>query len=758
MVFYGLVASGIIFVILLIVVLWDMFTHDPENVEEKGVFSIIISVLPAKVSLAVVVLVVAVPDGLPITVGVSLAFSVIKMYNDKILVRKLDAPEKMGAVDEICCGKTGTITKNDMKVARFYCQSKEVKNSRKNTLLHCELTNETIERVKEGILYNCEARVEMDATTYIPVGSGTEVGFLRFLQDAEVPVHLLIQRKLGRIRATSPFSPQRKRSAVALECPDRQGLVTVYVKGAPEVILEKCQSMLDPNGIVDFGEDERAHILEQVTNMASQPLRCLAFGYAEMTVDEWAERFAGEYNMSPDRALEDALSDGSLPLTFVGAFGLRDPLRPKVASAIRYAREKGQMSVRMVSGDHIATAGAVARKAGILLDSDLAEYAIMDAARFREEVGALVQKNFDGQIKTVVENEQNFSAVAKQLKVLARATASDKLLLVTGLQNLGYDVTVTGDGINDVEALEKAQVGLAMGSGCSAAKEASDMVLVDDDFESALRAIMWGRNIFNNVSRFLQFQVTVNISALATVLIGVLRFGESPLSPVQLLWINLIMDTFAAIGLSTEPPLPLVIEGKPFKSNVSVMTAALWRQILGLSAWNIFVMTMLMFFGQTITGVDPATDEANVLHYTYIFHTFVFLQVFNEINCRKIGKGDFHVFESFFHNVYFLAVVAGVFATQVLVCTYLPALTQTTAISRSEWGACIAVGSTSLIVAALFKFVPTALFDPLTKVFDEEKEMDSKLTQAYQGAKTTALPGEGANDGEEEGEAFSQAP
>jgi Ca2+-transporting ATPase len=208
--------------------------------DQPGAAGTLFSKLAAQINLCVVLLVVSVPEGLPLTIGVSLAFSVMSMHAQKILVRKQDAPERMGAVEEICCGKTGTITTGNMKVAQFHCEGRIVKNTRKNTLLNCELTAETLERIKDGILYNCEARVEMDATTYVPVGNGTEVALLRFLQDAEVPVHLLIQRKLGRIRATSPFSPERKRSVVALECPDRPDRVAVYVKGAPEVVLDLC--------------------------------------------------------------------------------------------------------------------------------------------------------------------------------------------------------------------------------------------------------------------------------------------------------------------------------------------------------------------------------------------------------------------------------------------------------------------------------------------------------------------------------------
>lgn len=218
---YALYSAGLVFLALtvtLIITLCNLKKGKelPNGDAAPGVAATLFSKLTAQINLCVVLIVVSVPEGLPLTVGVSLAFSVKKMFADKILVRELDAPERMGAVGEICCGKTGTLTKGAMKVTQFQVEAREIKNSRANTLMNCELSSETLERIHDSILYNTEARVEMDATTYVPVGSGTEVALLRFLQDAGVPVHLLIQRKLGRIRGTSPFSPETKRSVVAL--------------------------------------------------------------------------------------------------------------------------------------------------------------------------------------------------------------------------------------------------------------------------------------------------------------------------------------------------------------------------------------------------------------------------------------------------------------------------------------------------------------------------------------------------------------
>jgi len=325
---------------------------------------------------------------------------------------------------------------------------------------------------------------------------------------------------------------------------------------------------------------------------------------------------------------------------------------------------------------------------------------------------------------------------------LARATASDKHLLVVGLRGLNKSVAATGEGINDVDALSNAEVGIAMGSGCSAAKEAADIILLEDDFEACLRSVMWGRNIYHNISRFLQFQVTVNLSCILTVFIGIIRLGEPPINPVQLLWINLIMDTFAALALSTEPPLPQVIKGRPFKGDGSLLSKAVWRQIYGVSLWIFVIEIIIMFFGRTIAGIPEDGDPKNEYIKTYVYHSFVFMNIFNEINCRKIGKKDFNVFENLFHNWYFIIVVVGTFATQILSAVYFPGFSGVVKIERGEWGACIAVGSTVFLASAILKMTPEHWVDrvPTGKVVNEDEKKENKLLDTYN--KVTQVPGE----------------
>lgn len=302
---------------------------------------------------------------------------------DRILVKELEAPEKMGEVNEILVGKTSTITTGKMKVAEFLCEDKIIMNTRKSTLMNCELSNITLELIKESILFNCTARVEMDATTYKPVGNPTEVGLLRFLQDADQPIHLLIQQKLGRIRAVSPFSSYRKRSVTAIQNPNRPDTITVYLKGAPEVVLDMCTSYQSADNIEpkDLDNEKKEEINGLVDDMAYMPMRVIAFGFFEMEEKEWNETFQKNYGNDFEKALED----GIIQFTFLGAFGLKDPLRPNIKSVVNAIKQRGHVKVRMISGDHYETAKKIAVQCGILSNEDLMQNrnCIMDADDFR---------------------------------------------------------------------------------------------------------------------------------------------------------------------------------------------------------------------------------------------------------------------------------------------------------------------------------------------------------------------------------------
>lgn len=408
----------------------------------------------------VVLVVVAIPEGLPLTIGISLAFSVKQMYQNKILVRKLDAPEKLGQIDDLLCSKTGSVTTAQMKVAEFYCESKPIKNTRKNTFLHCDLNPNTLDKIKSGILYNCDARVEMDAVNYVPIGNQTEVGLMKFLQDADIPVHILIQRKIDRILAHIPFSSDKKFSAVALHHPDKPSIVVIHIKGAPEIIVDLCKKMSAGTKDPELQKDERETINHQIDSMALSGLRVIAFASVEMENDTWMNLLqqSGHQNgNSPSKILEDEIYNRSLDFSFIAAFGLRDPLRQNVKSQVKFFRDECKITVRMVSGDHRSTAEAIAIKAGILRkDEQRKPMAVLHGEEFRKMVGSEPRKIIskeDGTVSYELEKSDQIEEIARHLRVLARATAKDKYLLTLGLKNLAKKVAVTAEGINDCMAL-----------------------------------------------------------------------------------------------------------------------------------------------------------------------------------------------------------------------------------------------------------------------------------------------------------------
>jgi len=316
---------------------------------------------------------------------------------------------------------------------------------------------------------------------------------------------------------------------------------------------------------------------------------------------------------------------------------------------------------------------------------------------------------------------------------LARAVPKDKNLLVVGLKELGRAVAVTGDGINDVDALRNAKVGFAMGSGCSVAKDASDMILVEDNFEATMKAVMWGRNIYDNIRRFIQFQVTVNFSCLAVEFFGAAIMGEVPLSSVQLLWINLIMDTFAALALASEKPHPSIIRTPPTKEGELVMTKVIWRQIYGIAIWNTLVMALMIVFGKYFFDYDfSKNDEFTDSNgptpkgrmYTILFETFVFLQLFNFFNCRTIQPKRLNMFSNLLSNWLFLAIVLLTFAGTVAMVQYAGDMTRTYPLTMTEHAACLIWGSTVLVVSTILKLTPVHWVEKLPIFIDENRKPD----------------------------------
>lgn len=382
---------------------------------------------------------------------------------------------------------------------------------------------------------------------------------MKYLLGSKVDVETLIAHKDSDdfIVFQIPFNSTRKRQTTAVRQPD--GRVRVYVKGAPEIVIELCTKMVNDKGAeVALTEQEKGEFLgpKVLKQFASKCYRTLLVAYVDYTEAEWneLERKNNGFNTEADK---EATVAG---MTMVACFGLMDPLRPGIRDAVGRCHNSG-INVRMVTGDNLDTAIAISREAGIVTDAELRAdeegYICMTGKNFREIVGGLVSKVDPTTQKRVdsVGNKRAFREVAKKLKVLARSSPEDKYLLVTGLKDEGAVVAVTGDGTNDAPALNRADVGFAMGqTGTDVAKNASDIVLTDDNFCSVLTAVKYGRNIYDSVRKFLQFQITVNLVALFIVFSGAILFTDPPLTAVQMLWVNLIMDTFAALALATEPP------------------------------------------------------------------------------------------------------------------------------------------------------------------------------------------------------------
>ncbi len=410
-----------------------------------------------------------------------------------------------------------------------------------------------------------------------------------------------------------------------------------------------------------------------------------------------------------------------------------DPIRDEIPNATRQCKTAG-INIRMVTGDNIDTAKAISVKAGIITEDEMEEeFVCMDGKTFREECGGLKQMEDPedrGFIREEIGNKQQFRKIAAKLKVLARSTPEDKYMLVRGLQELGKIVAVTGDGTNDAPALKKADVGFSMGiTGTEVAKEASDIILLDDNFQSIITAVKWGRNIFTNVRKFLQFQLTVNVVAMFIVFFGGAVNGVPPLTAVQMLWVNLIMDTFAALALATEPPSDSLLLQKPYNKSDSILTSVMFRNVIGHSIFQIAILIVFVFWGVKLLGLEGQsyngyscddesidfyeypdgvkTPTCKTYQYTFVFNAFVFMQVFNEINARKLGDREFNVFAGFFNNWIFLFIILITIATQIAMVQYGGAALRTVPLTAEEHGMCIGIGAVILVWG---KFITSNIF------------------------------------------------
>ncbi|KAK3249190.1 ATF/CREB activator [Cymbomonas tetramitiformis] len=692
-------------------------------------------------AIAVTIIVVAVPEGLPLAVTLSLAYSMQKMMQDNSLVRHLKACETMGGATNICSDKTGTLTTNSMTVVKSSLmginRTEENKDAKSTPGL---LPPNGLSLLYEAIFANAEGGVSKEDKHGNPLpeplpftGSPTEKALLSYGREVggsyEVDKSGVVCLKGVVAKIRSPFSSKKKRMG-CLIVDQSDGSKRIHWKGASEIILSLCtQKMGETGKVEDLSDDERKALEAKITGMATQSLRTLCFGYCDVPAD-----------------FKEPEGDEELPavgLTFIGLVGIKDPPRPGVPEAVIRCQKAG-VQVRMVTGDNVVTARAIAKEVNILTDDGLA----VEGKEFR--------------LMSYSERLLKFGPRLEKLQVMARSSPSDKYDLVHMLRGLGEVVGVTGDGTNDAKALKEADVGLAMGiAGTEVAKRASDIIILDDNFASIVTVVRWGRSVYCNIQKFVQFQLTVNLVALALNFISAVAIGTAPLTAVQLLWVNLIMDTMGALALGTEPPSEELMKQKPYGRTTPLITNVMWRNILGQTVFQLILLLVYTFSGYSIFNITEITgeckdsndevfkqyeqkddcpydwhsfdvheqkeEENTLIMNTIIFNTFVFCQVFNEINARHMTKVN--VLEGLHKNLTFCGIILiTCFCQVLLVETPLSTFASTHSLTAMQWVWCVLVGSVSIPLAMLVKQIPVTEGDPF-KEFEEKLKGGNKQSQ-----------------------------
>lgn len=573
--------------------------------------------------MAVTLIVVAVPEGLPMSVSLSLALNMRRMLKTNNLVRKMHACETMGAITVICTDKTGTLTQNLMQV------------------YDAKLDESRSDVIAEGISANSTAFLEEKDGKPNGVGNPTEIALLLWLNGKGKDYMSL--REAAKVVNQLTFSTERKYMATLVESPVI-GKRVLYVKGAPEIVMGKCNL---PTEQIEANN-------RQLLEYQNKAMRTLGLAYR--VVSDEAETDCATL-----------VAEGGL--TFLGIFAISDPIRPDVPAAVERCQSAG-ISIKIVTGDTPGTATEIARQIGLWKPEDTERNRITGV-----EFAALT-------------DEEALDRVL-DLKVMSRARPMDKQRLVQLLQQKGAVVAVTGDGTNDAPALNHAQVGLSMGTGTSVAKEASDITLLDDSFNSIATAVMWGRSLYKNIQRFIVFQLTINVVALLSVLLGAFFGSELPLTVTQMLWVNLIMDTFAAMALASIAPSADVMNEKPRHRSDFIITPTMRNHIFGVGlAFLVLLMGALAYFNNLPGGM-------NTHHLTMFFTLFVMLQFWNLLNASVFGTNH-SVFKDANHAKGMLSVAAIILVGQIIIVTFGGKVFRTEPLSVAEW--LYIVGGTSFVL------------------------------------------------------------
>ena len=605
--------------------------------------------------IAVTLIVVSVPEGLPMSVTLSLALSMNRMLKTNNLVRKMHACETMGATTVICTDKTGTLTQNQMQIyqTNFF------------NLADQKLANDEVSRlIKEGIAVNSTAFLDLSEEKPKTMGNPTEAALLLWLNSNKEDYQSL--REEAKVIEQLTFSTERKYMATLVKSP-QLGRNVLYVKGAPEIVLQNCNRVAI-NGSYASVESCKASIEKQLLDYQNQAMRTLGFAY-QLVEDEQVESFFENGRLK------------NADLTFLGFVAISDPVRSDVPDAVKSCLNAG-IDVKIVTGDTPGTAKEIGRQVGIWNENDT-------------ERNIITGPGFEA-----LTDEEALDRVL-DLKIMCRARPTDKQRLVQLLQQKDAVVAVTGDGTNDAPALKAAQVGLSMGDGTSVAKEASDITIIDNSFMSITRAVVWGRSLYQNIQKFILFQLTINVVACVIVLVGSFLGTESPLTVTQMLWVNLIMDTFAAGALASLPPNERVMKNKPRKSGPKgdfIISRRMANRIFSVGIlFVVFLLAVLIYFNHT-------DGELTAYELSQFFSIFVLLQFWNMFNAKAFGTNK-SAFAELKESKGFLSVALLILIGQYLIVTFGGQMFSVVPLSWADWGYIIAGTSIVLWIGEIIRLL-----------------------------------------------------
>eukprot|EP01013_Petalomonas_cantuscygni_P000134 TRINITY_DN100_c0_g1_i1.p1 TRINITY_DN100_c0_g1~~TRINITY_DN100_c0_g1_i1.p1 ORF type:complete len:1112 (-),score=374.21 TRINITY_DN100_c0_g1_i1:375-3710(-) len=678
-----------------VVAAWNEYVDD--EFPKMSAIDVVMNVVDA-LMIAVTVVVVAVPEGLPLAVTMSLAYSVNRMLKDNALVRKLQACETMGCATTICSDKTGTLTLNRMSVTKLWMRGATEDVTPQRTRLPTD--------VVQGISVNSTANILFQAPegggSPRPVyqGSPTEGALLLLVNDCHDEAYSTVRRDAAAdLKMVWTFDSRKKTMNTLIAVTERLQRSTatcgaigsavrhrLFVKGAAEIVLAQCDAYIGTNGQrVMLDATSRTQLEEVVQSFARTGLRTLLLAYKDLTdADDVEPMIEG-----------DPPTEGFAVSCICG---IKDPLRAPVPWCIERCTSAG-ITVRMVTGDNRLTAEHISREAGIIPVGELREGVVMEGPEFRKL------------------SKKRMAVLLPRLRCLARSSPTDKSLLVNSLKELcGEVVSVTGDGTNDSPALKDADVGLAMGSGTEVAKEASDIVILDDNFESIVQAVVWGRSVYTNIRRFLQFQMTVNVAALVVTFISAFSDSGPPLTALQLLWVNVIMDSFAALALATEAPTDRLLDNKP-RDYKRLVTNKMAKHIFLQSLYQCLVL--LGFFFALEAGAfddalnvpiarhaEPSTidDRADIIR-GLVFNSFVWCQIFNEFNARRIDD-EFNILEGITKCYPFLVIQVITVGLQMAFMFGFGRYVGVGVLDGVQWATCLIIGVLVIPLSFIGRLIP----------------------------------------------------